>query len=148
MLLIYCLLGISVFCLVYQDVKEQTISLPGLLGFVIATLIHQGLEPNLESVWAACMIAFIFMSCQGIFYLVRREFVMGWGDLILCPFCGLWLGFDELPLFFVATGAFALIIGIFWYFRWKMRMFPFVPALLLGLGVVFLNRCFSNAIGV
>lgn len=148
MLLAYSLLGGSALFMMYQDVREQTIPLSGLFVFMLAALLHQVLEPDPEGLWAAITIALIFMSCQGIFYLIKHEFVMGWGDLTLSPFCGLWLSFYELPSFFIATGVFALMIGILWRYQWGMRTFPMAPALLLGLGFVFLIRCFSTVHGI
>ncbi len=125
-----------------QDVREQTIPISGLTVFAGASLYHHVIEPNAEDFWAAGIIAVIFMVCQGVFYLIKRESALGWGDLILSPFCGLWLHFHELPTYFIATGIFALWIGIFWRYQWRLKTFPMVPALLFGLGFVFVIRCF------
>lgn len=148
MLLAYSLLGGSALLMVYQDVQEQTIPLLGLVLFILAALLKQFWEPDLEGLWAACTIALILISCQGFFYLFKRELAMGWGDLLLTPFCGLWLYLHELPSFLFSAGVTALFIGIFWHYKWRMRTFPMVPAILSGLGVVFLIRCFSMMNGV
>ena len=125
-----------------QDVREQTIPVSGLAVFAGASLYHHGIEPNAEGLWVAGMIAVIFMVCQGLFYLIKAQPAMGWGDLILSPFCGLWLRIHELPTYFIATGMFALLMGIFWWYRWRLKTFPMAPALLFGLGFVLVIRCF------
>ena len=128
--------------MIYEDVRKQTIPLSGLALFIVATLLNQFLEGSLEGVWSSSIIAFVFISCQGLFYLFKREPAMGWGDLLLSPFCGLWLYLHELPAFFLTVGFMALLMGILWHYRWKMRTFPLAPAILFGLGTVFLIRCF------
>ena len=142
MLLSYALLGGSALFMMVQDMREQTIPVSGLTVFAGASLYHQAIEPNAENFWVAGMIAAIFMVCQGLFYLMKHEPAMGWGDLILSPFCGLWLHFYELPAYFIATGIFALLIGLFWRYQWLLKTFPMAPALLFALGFVVVIRCF------
>jgi prepilin signal peptidase PulO-like enzyme (type II secretory pathway) len=126
--------------MVYEDVCKQTIPLLGLALFIMATLLNFFLEGSLEEVESASIIALVLISSQGLFYLFKREPAMGWGDLLLSPFCGLWLYFPELPSFFLGTGLIALLMGILWHYRWGMRTFPMAPAILFGLGIVFLIR--------
>ncbi len=143
-LLVYALLGGSALFMIYEDVRKQTIPLSGLSLFIGAALLKQAWEPDLEGFWSACAIALILWGCQGLFYLFKREAAMGRGDLLLSPFCGLWLYLHELPAFFLSTGLMALLTGIFWRYRWGLRTFPFAPAILFGLGILFFIRCFFN----
>lgn len=147
MVLFYILLGGSAFFMMIQDVQKQTIPLYGLIIFAVASLYHS-IIPLTEGFWAAGIIAFLFLACQGTYYLLRREPIMGWGDVILSPFCGLWLYFHEIPLYLISSGVVALLIGLFWRYWWKLKTFPMTPALLSGLGVVFLIRCFLTVNGV
>ena len=148
MLLAYSLLGGSALFMIYEDMRKQTIPLSGLVLFIAATLLNQFLEGSLEGFWSAGVIALVFISCQGLFYLFKREPAMGWGDLLLSPFCGLWLYLNELPSFFLAVGFMALLMGILWRYRWGMRTFPMAPAILFGLGIVFLIRCLFMMNGI
>lgn len=143
MLLAYLLLSGSSLLIIYDDVREQTIRVLGLAAFVLAGLLQQIGQPDPEGLWATGVIAFLFLGCQGLFYLFRKEPAMGWGDLLIGPACGLWLRLHELPSFLVTTGLVALSIGVVWRYQWKMRAYPLTPALLSGLGMVFLIRCFS-----
>jgi Flp pilus assembly protein protease CpaA len=141
-------MGGSALFLVYQDIREQTIPLSGLALFLVASLLKQVAEPDIEGLMVVAVLVSILLGCQGLFYLVKRKNVLGWGDLILGPGCGLWLHFQELPIFLLSTGIIALSMGVIWRYRWGMLAFPFAPALLFGLGVVFLIRCFLTVSGI
>ena len=148
MFLVYSLLiGISAY-IIRQDVKDQTIPISGLALFLIVSLLKQFFEPEIYSLISVAGITLILLGCQGLFYVFKGEIAMGRGDLILGPLCGLWLFLDELPLFFMGTGLIALLIGLFWRHRWKLHTFPMAPAILGGLGTVFLIRCFLRVNGV
>jgi len=146
--LAYGLLGGSALLLIWQDIQEQRISLPRLLLLMAATLLKQWLKPDWENFLAASAVTLTLTGCQGLFWLFRRKPAMGWGDLLLCPFCGFWLHLNEIPFFLINTGFTALLTGIFWRCKWGMRTFPMVPALFSGLGIVFLIRCFLRINGV
>lgn len=148
MLFIYTLLGSSALFMMVQDIRKQTIPLIGLLGFAFSSVSHYVWNPTQEGVWVAGMMIAIFMGSQGILYLLKRHPGVGWGDLILSPFCGLWLQFQELPLYLISTGVFALMMGLYWRYYWKMKTFPLVPPLLLGLGCTLLIRCFLTLNGL
>jgi hypothetical protein len=142
MILAYILLGGSSLFMIYQDIREQTIPLYGLIVFAGVSLLFQVGAPNPDGFWAFGTIALIFSALQGTFYLITRQTALGWGDLILSPFCGLWLYHSEIPLYLLSTGILALLTGIFWRYRWGIRPFPMAPAILLGMGAVVLIRCF------
>jgi Flp pilus assembly protein protease CpaA len=148
MALLYILLGSSAFFMMLQDVQKQTIPLNGLIVFAGASLYHAVMLASLEGFWVAGIIFFLFMACQGVYYLLKRNPIMGWGDIFLSPLCGLWLQFHEIPLYLISTGVFALFIGLFWRHQWKMKAFPLTPALLFGLGLVLLKRCFLTTSGL
>ena len=148
MLLAYILLGGSALLMMIQDMRKQTIPLVGLIIFAGASLYSHILMPGTEGLWVAGLILLLFIACQGVFYLLQRKHAIGWGDTILSPFCGLWLYFHEIPLYFLSTGLFALLTALFWRYRWQLRTFPLVPSLLLGLGVVLLIRCFLISDGI
>lgn len=146
--MLYILLASSAFFMIVQDVQKQTIPLYGLIVFASASLYQSIMMTSLEGFWVAGLIFFLFMACQGLYYLFKHKAIMGWGDIFLGPLCGLWLQFDEIPLYFIFTGIFALLTGLFWWRQWKMRTFPLTPALLSGLGFILLNRCFIKTIGL
>jgi Flp pilus assembly protein protease CpaA len=148
MAILYILLGSSAFFMMAQDVQKQTIPLYGLIVFAGASLYHSIRMTSQEGFWAAGIIFFIFITCQGVYYLLKRKPIMGWGDIFLGPLCGLWLESHEIPLYFISTGVFALLIGLIWWHQWKMKTFPLTPALLIGLGFIFLNRCFLTTSGL
>lgn len=142
LVLLYVFFGGSALYMIYQDMREQMIPLSGLALFLAAALLKQFWEPEFEGLWAGGAIALILIGCQSFFYVYKGKLALGWGDLILGPCCGLWLQVQELPSFLVSTGIIALFLGIFWRYRWSLRTFPFAPALLFGLGIVFVIRCF------
>ena len=148
MFLAYSFLGASALLLIYEDVRAQRISLPASLLFITAALLKQGYKPEWENLWAAGAIALVFAGCQGLFRLFRGKYAMGGGDLLLVPFCGLWLSLDEIPSFLLSTGLIALVTGIVWRCQWGMGTFPMTPAILCGLGIVFLIRCFPLMNGI
>ena len=139
---IYGVLGISMFMMVRHDIQTQTVPLYALLAFILATLFHQFQEPVREGLEASGIIFAIFWGCEGLFLVLRRSPAMGWADLILAPCCGLWFYVHEIPVFLVGTGITALLTGIFWQYWRKMKTFPLVPAILSGWGLVLLIRCF------
>lgn len=142
MILFYILLGGSALFMMVQDVQKQTIPLYGWIVFAGTSLYCSMVDPHAEGFWVAGSLALLFMVFQSVYYLLKRNPIMGWGDIVLSPFCGLWLQFHEVPLYLISTGVFALLIGLFWRYRWRLTTFPMTPALLLGLGVVLLIRCF------
>lgn len=148
MLLAYILLGGSALLIVYDDVREQNIHAIYLIAFILAGVLQQTNHPEPEGFWAAFGIAFIFFSCQGLFYFLKGEQAIGWGDLAIAPACGLWLRLHELPSFLLSAGFIALCTALIWRYRWNMRTFPLAPALLCGLGIVFLIRCFLTGNGI
>jgi prepilin signal peptidase PulO-like enzyme (type II secretory pathway) len=115
---------------------------------MLAGVLQQITQPEPESFWAAFVIAFIFFSCQGLFYFLKGEPAIGWGDVAIAPSCGLWLYLHELPSFLLSTGFIALCTGMIWRYRWNMQTFPLAPALLSGLGITFLIRCFLTGNGI
>jgi hypothetical protein len=131
-----------------QDVRKQTIPLCGLIVFASVSLYHTVTVPHAEGFWAAGVLGLLFMACHGAYYLLKHEHIIGWGDIILSPFCGLWLHSREIPLYLISTGVFALLIGLFWRRRWRLKTFSMIPALLSGLGFVLLIRCFLTVNGI
>ncbi|MDF3033608.1 MAG: hypothetical protein K0R76_562 [Alphaproteobacteria bacterium] len=148
MLLAYTLLGGSALLIIHHDIQTQTIPLYALAVFILSGLLKHVWDPDLEGFWAAGAVALILVVCQGLFFLLRREPAVGWGDLLLSPFCGLWLYLHEIPSFLLGMGLVALVMGIFWRYRWGMRTFPMAPAILSGLGIIFLIRCFLMMNGI
>jgi hypothetical protein len=145
---VYTLLAISGLWIIIQDTKDQTIPKAGLALFVGVTILKHFFDPNPEGLWAAGTISIIFLSCFSILYLFKKRAPMGWGDLLLAPLCGFWLHIQDIPLFLFTTGLVACVIGLFWHYRWGMRTFPLTPAIVSGLGVVFLIRCFLTVSGI
>jgi prepilin signal peptidase PulO-like enzyme (type II secretory pathway) len=141
------LLGVAIY-MIWQDVKYQTVPVWCLILLGVVTGVKLFYEPNPDGLWAAFSILFIFASCQGIFYFIRRRLAMGWGDSALGPLCGLWLYVHEIPSFLVYVGIIGILTGLVWRYRWRMRTFPFVPAILGGQGIVFLIRCFLKSNGI
>lgn len=148
MIWIYGLLvGIS-FCIIWQDIQSQTISVWCLVLYGIATGLKLFFEPNPDAYWPALIILFSFMCAQGIFIYFQGRLAMGWGDLVLSPMCGLWINIQELPSFYLSIGIIGILMGLIWHYRWGLRTFPFMPAILGGQGVVFLIRCFLKSNGI
>jgi prepilin signal peptidase PulO-like enzyme (type II secretory pathway) len=142
MVITYVLLGVSSVYILVEDVRFQHIPLKGLALFFGASLLKQFWEPELEGVWVVLSLAIILLSCYGLFSFFKCKSVIGTGDLLLGPSCGLWFHFSELPAFLVMTGLLGLILGVYWRYRWEMITFPFAPALLFGLGITLIMRCF------
>jgi prepilin signal peptidase PulO-like enzyme (type II secretory pathway) len=119
-----------------------------LLLFALISGLHLYFEPNPDGLWVAGIILIIFSGCQLFFSLFLRKLAMGWGDMILGPACGVWIYAHELPYFLLSTGFIGLIMGLFWYYRWGNRTYPFMPSILGGLGVILLIRCFLKSDGL
>ena len=142
MIMTYVLLGVGAFYIIVEDVRFQKIPLKGLVLFGGAGFLKQFWEPELENICVAVSLTLILLSCYGIFSLFKNKPVMGTGDFLLGPSCGLWLRFSELPHFLIITGLFGVFLGAYWRYRWKMQTFPFGPALILGLVFTLIMRCF------
>jgi len=142
MVLAYCLLGGSALFLIYHDIRTQTIPLYGILAFVASAVLNQWYAPDIQGLWSAVLIVLAVFISQGLFFLFKGRSLVGTGDIVLCPFCGLWIRMEEIPVYFLLAGSVALLMGVIWRYRWKMPTYPLSVALLLGLGGTLLMRCF------
>lgn len=136
------LLIVSGVLMIYEDIKNQEISLFPLITFMVMTLFIRFHAFTLENLIAPIAIGLIFAIYQGIIYKIKSSCAVGLADLILAPFCGFWLNLEEIPLFLILTGLLSLCMGIFWRYRWQIKTFPLIPPLLFSLTIVLCNRCF------
>ncbi len=73
-----------------------------------------------------------FALRAGVGAAMGRE-AMGLGDVKFFGVAGVWLGMQLLPFFLLASGVFGVIFGLVWHRIRSNPVFPFGPALILGL---------------
>ncbi len=117
---------------------------PGLLTVVLVIIslidLHEGLIPNALVVACGGLALFTLtpdhvmmgLGLGGIGAVlhygsskIQGTPGLGWGDVKLMGVCGLWLSFDQAPLFLVATG----MLGILTALIMKRRKVPLGPSL-------------------
>lgn len=126
-LIVSLLLIIFVYDLKHYLIPDKVIFLASVSAFVWQVLYGD----LINSVLAACLGAGLFL----ILVLVSKETWMGWGDVKLGFFMGLFLGFPNiLPALFLGFFSGALI-GVFLIFLKKKgfkSQVPFAPFLIFG----------------
>jgi len=84
----------------------------------------------LASVGVYALLAFALRV--GVGAATGKE-AMGLGDVKFFGVAGIWLGMQLLPFFLLASGVFGVIFGLVWHRIRGNPVFPFGPALILGL---------------
>lgn len=134
-LLVFSLMIITllVFLAVF-DLKHMVLpDLAILILYVIALLFWYLVHFNEWNYFISAMWSFVFMA---FLYLVTKGKGMGWGDVELSLFMGLFLGWPEIIVaFYVAfvVGALVGLVGILVKKMTGKSKVPFGPFLILGI---------------
>ena len=118
--------------MIVSDIETYTIPDSTQIALLITTLtfiFYNKFDP-LYSVFSAIIYFLLIFICGLIVEKWKKKDAIGGGDIKLITICGLLLGIDVLPLFFLFSGLFGLIFGLIWQKVKKNEYFPFGPALI------------------
>lgn len=120
--------------MIITDLETYTIPDSTQLALLFTSLIfifYNNFDP-LYSVFSAIIYFLLIFICGLIVEYWKKKDAIGGGDIKLITICGLLLGIDVLPLFFLFSGLFGLIFGLIWQKIKKNEYFPFGPALIVA----------------
>lgn len=130
-------LGLGIL-IAYYDLRSKSIPLYLLILFGLASLFELSIQSTFtplfpwEHFYTVLFIVLFITIIWGIEGYAKRP-LLGLGDKILLPCCGLWLPFDHIPYYFIISGIIGCLMGVYWKKNHQERRFPFAPILLLGL---------------
>lgn len=99
-----------------------------VLGIVGYGIIQP--DPHWESVVVLCALLLILK--KGSQWYLKREGVIGWGDIKLISTCGLFLSYEQLGFFILFTGLLGSMSGLLF----RLPIIPFAPFILSGFFIV------------
>ena len=99
-----------------------------VLGIVGYGIIQP--DPHWESVVVLC--ALLFTLKKGAQLYLKREGVIGWGDIKLISACGLFLSYEQLGFFILSIGLLGSMSGLIF----RLPIIPFAPCILGGFFIV------------
>ena len=88
--------------------------------------------------WVDLGLSFIQLAGVGVFLAVvyarlRGKEMFGWGDVKLMAVSAFWVPAAYVPAFLLISGGLGLLFGVLWQKAGKGAVFPFGPALAIGL---------------
>lgn len=141
MLAVPFLVALFVIDLRHMILPNQLVAILGILGLVHAGWL--GMEAgSIDALLARLISAGLYLALSWslrmlMTFFLRRE-AMGLGDVKFFGAAGAWIGIEALPLFLVSSGFFGLLVGLYWKYGKKEKIFPFGPALILALYAVLI----------
>lgn len=130
-------------------VDFQRMILPNLLVALsalcgVAYLVAGYLQQSLTG-WDVAMAGFAAILYGGFSLLMGwlvakllRKDALGMGDVKFFAVAGLWLGAAEFPAYCILSGLFGIVLGLIWQGVTGSKLFPFGPALIVALYVLWL----------
>jgi len=85
-----------------------------------------------KSFVSGSMILILLSSLYGLGFLLKKQEIMGIGDIKLCTILGLTLYLQNIPLFFILMGAFGILINLYFRLKKKTSVSPLGPAICLS----------------
>jgi leader peptidase (prepilin peptidase)/N-methyltransferase len=131
---VWSAVGVMCLLILYHDITDKRI--PNLLSLGVGII---GMTWHGEYL-TALLLGIIAVSVRWLFNSIRNQEVLGLGDIKLMVALGLWLPLPGLSSFLIVAGAFGLLWGRIWKYRYHQPDFPFAPALLFSFIVLFLFR--------
>lgn len=119
---------------------DQLVLISGLIGlFYVAFLLYSA--PSIDE-----MKTVLSMKATGFFVygaliwglgkitsFVLKKPSLGFGDVKFYLVAGLWLGIDFIPVYMILCGICGIVFGLFYTRIYKIKFFPFGPAIILSL---------------
>ena len=138
--LILTLLFVALLIMVIADFEtyvmpDSTTITAGLLAITYHFSRHDGYLNLILGALICILVALILKF--GFLWVMKRD-ALGWGDIKFLPVVGLWIGFNNLPVFFILSGIFGIMIGIYWRLVYKNAEYPFGPALAAALLMIII----------
>ncbi len=99
---------------------------------------HFNLKDGALSVLAGVVYALFILSIAWLVSKALRKDALGGGDVKFFFVAGLWLGGGVLPLYCILSGVIGIVLGIVWKALKKGDVFPFGPALIISLMILWL----------
>jgi len=134
-MLIYTIFLILLGALTIVDLKYLLIPDIFILFLVILGVIWRlWIQDEISS----AIVQGVLLSGMGAalayaFKCALDQLALGMGDIKLLFVCGLWLEFENLPMFLILSGSAGLVSGLIWFSFGYGRRFPFGPSLALAL---------------
>lgn len=128
---------------ILPDSLVLAVCLTGIVAYMVRIIPVQGLEPwaiflVTQAIPAACLygggawlIGFVMTKFLG-------KAALGFGDVKFFAVAGLWLGWENLAVFCILSGAFGLVFALFWQHIRGEERFPFGPALIAAFYILLL----------
>ncbi len=129
------LVALSVIDFEKMILPNQLVLITGCLGvlfIVVSALQDQNAMTLLWHGLAAIVYGGIAWGLEKIMSALKKREALGMGDIKFMAVAGLWLGLEQLPLFFLLSGFAGVMIGFVWMVVKKNNLFPFGPALILS----------------
>ena len=138
--IILALLTVALLIMIISDFEtyimpDSTTIAAGLLAIAFNYFHQDGWLVYI--IGAVICLAVALVLKYGFLWIMKRD-ALGWGDIKFLPVVGLWIGYNELPVFFILSGIFGILIGIAWRIIYKNAEYPFGPALAVALLIIIL----------
>lgn len=131
------LIVIDIKSLILPDLLVLAVGMAGLIYAGAAAFLEPGSLQALLFFLSHVGSAFVYaaLPAGAAFVLSRalKKEALGMGDIKFFAVAGLWLGFEFLPVYFIASGLAGVVGGILWRFGGRGPVFPFGPALIASL---------------
>ena len=125
---IFFIAGIAGSVMIAQDLRSKSVSVWALGIFVMVSMIFGAVTHS-----SGLFLTLVMASSSSIFVTLAHHNYMGLADALLLPSCYAWLTLDQIPLFLMICGGYALLTAIIWRWRYTQKDYPFVPAILFSL---------------
>jgi Flp pilus assembly protein protease CpaA len=122
------LLLILLFCVALVDLFFFYIPDSLVLGIVGYGIIQA--EPH----WGSAMMlgALLLTLKKGVQVYLKKEGVIGWGDIKLISACGLFLSYEQIGFFILCIGLLGSLTGLIF----RLSIIPFAPCIGGGFFIV------------
>ncbi len=114
------------------DLAQGVVALSGAIWFV-GQGVPAGGRDLLDLGLSFVQLAGIGVFLTVVYARLRSKEMFGWGDVKLMAVSALWVPAPLVPAFLLISGGFGLIFGVLWQKAGKGAVFPFGPALAIGL---------------
>lgn len=110
------------------------------VGYLAAGYFQQ--QMSLWDVAMACFSAFLYggfsLFMGWLVSVALKKEALGMGDVKFFAVAGLWLGGAAFPAYCILSGILGIVVGLIWQWATGNKLFPFGPALILSLYVLWL----------
>ncbi len=140
-LLFFCLLVMLVIDLQHYILPDSMQICVFALGIIWHFLQGTALADVLYG--AAAGLAVGCALKYGYIFLKNQD-GLGLGDVKFLAIAGMWLGLENLPVYFFLSGVLGIITGLLWRLAGRGRVFPFGPALIIAMLLLLIFPTWKN----